>query len=82
MIYTISMKEAKLFMNGQSQAVRLPMEFRFPGKSVYIRKMGGMVMLIPKKKSWDLLAEACSKFTDDFMRQRDQGVQKREPPFE
>ena len=29
---------AKLFMNGRSQAVRLPAEFRFDGKEVSIRK--------------------------------------------
>jgi len=29
---------AKLFMNGRSQAVRLPKEFRFRGKSVAIRR--------------------------------------------
>ena len=29
---------AKLFMNGRSQAVRLPSEFRFPGREVSIRK--------------------------------------------
>lgn len=29
---------AKLFMNGRSQAVRLPREFRFEGNEVSIRK--------------------------------------------
>ncbi len=29
---------AKLFITGGSQAVRLPKEFRFPGKSVELRK--------------------------------------------
>ena len=31
-------KTAKLFTNGGSQAIRLPKEFRFPGKEVRIRK--------------------------------------------
>ncbi|MGA8044381.1 MAG: AbrB family transcriptional regulator [Terracidiphilus sp.] len=31
-------KTAKLFMNGRSQAVRLPKEFRFEGKEVTIRR--------------------------------------------
>ncbi len=31
-------KTAKLFMNGRSQAVRLPKEFRFEGKEVSIRR--------------------------------------------
>ena len=38
---------AKLFRNGRSQAVRLPQEFRFPGKEVRIRKVPGGVLLQP-----------------------------------
>ena len=42
-------KTAKLFMNGRSQAVRLPKEFRFPGKEVAIRQdpETGEVVLSP-----------------------------------
>lgn len=42
-------KSAKLFMNGRSQAVRLPKEFRFPGKEVDIRQdpETGEVVLSP-----------------------------------
>ena len=76
------MKEAKLFKNGQSQAVRLPKEFRLVGKSVLIRKLGEMVILIPKKKSWNSLVGACENFTADFMKTRDQGRQSRGSLFE
>jgi antitoxin VapB len=38
---------AKLFRNGRSQAVRLPMEFRFPGEAVKIRRVGHGVLLEP-----------------------------------
>jgi antitoxin VapB len=38
---------AKLFWNGRSQAVRLPKEFRFEGKSVRVRRMGTGVLLEP-----------------------------------
>ena len=31
-------EKAKVFMSGRSQAVRIPAEFRFPGKEVYIRR--------------------------------------------
>lgn len=75
------MREAKLFKSGRSQAVRLPKEFRLPGDSVYIRKLGGSVVLIPKEQSWSSLVDACEHFTDDFMATRDQGVQVREDPF-
>lgn len=70
------MKEAKLFINGQSQAVRLPKEFRFSGKSVYIKRLGDYVVLIPKDNPWQTMFHACKKFTPDFMTQRDQGVQE------
>lgn len=75
------MREAKLFKNGRSQAVRLPKEYRLTGKSVYVHKLGNLVMLIPKTKSWDSLVDACAKFTEDFMATRDQGVHEREQPF-
>lgn len=46
-------KTAKLFMNGRSQAVRLPREFRFPGKEVAIRQdpETGEVVLSPYPSS-------------------------------
>jgi virulence-associated protein VagC len=40
-------KRAKLFMNGHSQAVRLPKEFRFVGSEVRIRRSGIGVLLEP-----------------------------------
>ena len=42
-----SVKKAKLFMNGRSQAVRLPKEFRMPGKEVGIERRGDEVILRP-----------------------------------
>jgi antitoxin VapB len=38
---------AKLFVNGRSQAVRLPKEFRFEGKEVRVRRVLGGVLLEP-----------------------------------
>jgi len=75
------MKTAKLFMNGQSQAVRLPKEFRMAGNEVYIKKEGEVVMLLPKEKSWDTLFDSLKHFAKDFKIERDQPVadQKREP---
>lgn len=76
------MKKAKLFQNGQSQAVRLPKEFRFEGKEVYIKKVGDVTMLIPIEHGWDALIESLNEFSDDFMEKRDQPkLQKREDIF-
>jgi antitoxin VapB len=40
-------KFAKLFKNGQSQAVRLPKDFRFEGEKVRIKRVGNSVVLEP-----------------------------------
>jgi antitoxin VapB len=51
---------AKLFPTGRSQAVRLPAEFRFEGKEVFIRKdpMSGDVILSRKPDNWDSFRQA------------------------
>lgn len=66
------MKTAKLFKNGDSQAVRLPKEFRFTGDEVLIKRVGSAVVLLPKAKSWDTLLESLDKFPADFMTDREQ----------
>lgn len=66
------MKKAKLFTNGQSQAVRLPKEYRFKGNEVYVKQVGGVVMLIPIDKPWQPLVDSQTQFSDDFMSDRDQ----------
>ena len=62
-------------MNGQSQAVRLPKEYRFAGTSVFINRLGRNVVLVPKHDPWRAMFEATKLFTDDFMSERDQGTQ-------
>ena len=42
------MDTAKLFKNGRSQAVRLPKEYVLPGDEVYVKRINGVVVLIPK----------------------------------
>ncbi len=70
------MKTAKLFQNGQSQAVRLPKEFRFEGDEVIIKRSGNAVVLIPANHSWDVLAGSLDKFSLDFMDNRNQPEQQ------
>jgi Virulence-associated protein and related proteins len=45
---------AKLFLNGRSQAVRLPKEFRFRGDKVHVRRVNDGVLLEPvlEVKDW------------------------------
>ena len=66
---------AKLFMNGRSQAVRLPKDFRFDDDEVYIRKdpQSGDVILSKKPGNWDEFFElvASSEIPQDFMTDRE-----------
>ena len=64
------MKTAKIFQNGQSQAVRLPKEFRFEESEVFIKKSGNVVHLIPRSDSWSSLFGSLKKFSSDFMSDR------------
>ncbi|HSW70315.1 MAG TPA: type II toxin-antitoxin system VapB family antitoxin [Gammaproteobacteria bacterium] len=75
------MKTAKLFRNGQSQAVRLPKEFRFDGNEVFIKKAGRLTILLPVKNPWESLFESIHKFSDDFMETREQPKQQEREDF-
>jgi antitoxin VapB len=57
---------AKVFVNGRSQAIRIPKEFRFDCDEVYIERHGEQVVLIPKPKSWaDYFLEG-NRFSNDY----------------
>ena len=71
---------AKLFMNGRSQAVRLPAEFRFSGTEVLIEREGDAVVLRPKPEGWDDFFARGSRVPDDFLtRREDRPPEDREP---
>ncbi len=78
-------KTAKLFTTGRSQAVRLPVEFRFEGSEVFVRRdpQTGDVILSRKPDTWDGLFELYDKAAapDDFMgpADRNQPPQDRDP---
>ncbi|MFT4036930.1 MAG: AbrB/MazE/SpoVT family DNA-binding domain-containing protein [Thermomicrobiales bacterium] len=80
---------AKLFMNGGSQAVRLPVEFRMAGTEVFIRKDAetGEVILSEKPQTWDVFfaardaALAAGEVPDDFidLEARKRDIHERDP---
>ena len=61
------MQTARLFINGRSQAVRLPKEYQFRGENVYIKKVGEAVILVPFDKEWEVFMHGLNCFSDDFM---------------
>ncbi len=76
---------AKLFTTGRSQAVRLPLAFRFEGSEVFIRRdpKTGDVVLSRHPDSWvDFFTLVdTTAVPDDFMSEadRNQGEQSRDP---
>jgi antitoxin VapB len=73
------METAKVFMNGRSEAVRLPKDCRFKTDEVYVKKVGDLVLLIPKDKTWEVFLQGLDGFTKDFMTKRPKDIpQKRE----
>lgn len=61
---------AKLFKNGRSQAVRLPAEYRFTTREVFIERQGDAVILRPKPQDWDEFFAHVSKVPSDFLADR------------
>ena len=67
------MDTAKLFMNGRSQAVRLPKRYRFEGKEVYVKKVPQGVLLMSKDSSvWDVWEANLRKYEEPFVVERNQ----------
>ena len=76
---------AKLFINGRSQAVRLPAIYRFDTREVFIRQdpVTGDVILSRKPENWDdfFTALKAADVSGDFLSEKDrnQGTQDRDP---
>jgi antitoxin VapB len=75
-------RTAKLFLNGRSQAVRLPADFRFEGDEVFIRQdpLTRDVVLSRRPESWDSFFKLRQDagVPDEFMAGRqDEAPQKR-----
>lgn len=70
-------KEARLFRNNRSQAVRIPIEFELPGESVLIHREGDRLILEPVRKSSGLLnlISQWQPLEDEFPEISDQAVE-------
>ena len=76
---------AKLFMNGRSQAVRLPVNYRFDCDEVFIRKDSetGDVVISKKPGSWDDFFKVMETINvpEDFMEERDNEIPRERDLF-
>lgn len=75
------MRITKVFKSGNSQAVRLPKEFRFDVKEVEIYRQGEEVVLRRRPGSLAAAFELLTSFPEDFMEagRQDEPPQAREP---
>ena len=58
---------SKVFKSGNSQAIRLPKEYRVEDKELVIQKIGNTIILFPKNNPWELFEKSLNEFSDDFM---------------
>jgi antitoxin VapB len=74
------MKKAKIFKNGQSQAVRLPKEYRFDeDEEVIVQKYGEGILILPINKAMTSLRKSLDLFSEDYLTERSQPpIQARE----
>lgn len=69
---------AKLFRNGNSQAIRLPKAFRFEGDEVLLYRDGDRIIIQPNKTHWEDFFLTTKNTPRDFMKNRkDTPPQKR-----
>lgn len=72
-------KEARLFRNNRSQAVRIPVEFELPGERVLIHRDGDRLIIEPVRKpgllgllaSWPPLNEGLPQIDDPDVHPQD-----------
>ena len=64
------MKTAKVFRHGNSQAVRLPKEFRFEGSEVLVKRLGQGVLLLPTTLTYEQIMAALGQFKGEIKRQQ------------
>ena len=74
------MERAKIFWSGRSQAVRLPKDFRFPGKEVRIRRHANAVILEPVAEDWAWLDAIAGRLDEDFAKAVDATVGEQKRP--
>lgn len=71
------MKTAKIFRHGNSQAVRLPKEFRFEDDEVIVKRSGGGVLLLPKTITYEQVMAIVGRFRGRFARRQPRAQKRR-----
>ena len=74
------MKTARVFKSGNSQAIRLPKDYRFTSREVEIYRRGDEIVLREKRPGLGRAFELLASLPEDFMSEgrQDTKPQKRE----
>ncbi len=64
-LWGVVLHTTKVFLSGNSQAVRLPKEYNFNEKELLIQRIGNTIILKPIKDPWASLRISLSLFTED-----------------
>lgn len=77
------MEKSTIFYNNKTQSVRLPAAVRFDAhiKKVLVRVEGHERIITPAEHSWDRFFLDTPTVSDDFMVERDKGVQPERDTF-
>jgi antitoxin VapB len=77
------MSTTTVFTNNRSQAVRLPVDARFPDgvKKVHVRARGAERIISPVGQTWDSFFLDGNKVTDDFLPERPSQTQGEREAF-
>lgn len=73
-------KEAKLFRNNRSQAVRIPVKFELPGDRVLISREGGKLIIEPISKPINLIELLAQWKKEELLGPEDQFPQIKDMP--
>jgi antitoxin VapB len=56
----------KVFQSGNSQAVRIPREYRIDSDKVVVNRIGKALVILPEDESWSLFSEGVREIGEDY----------------
>ena len=74
----------KVFNSGNSQAMRIPKEYRFEYEDILVTKVGSVLIAYPAENRYEVFMESLNGFTPDFLPdgRPEQGAQKEREAFD
>lgn len=78
----MTMPVTRVFQSGNSQAVRLPKEFRFQEEEVVIKRVGDAVMLFPMRYAASVLKAELDALDANFQIERNQPKESQNRDFD